>query len=110
MLLNSKFILFSQLFFSVNTFSNKVEFLWPPGCHHLMLPSWQVETCSISNPDTCKRDSIRGHQNGGYTVENLEPCRGYLVGGNQVKYWISIFQVMGLSLRPLASALSSLTL
>ena len=110
MLLNFKFILFSQLFFSVNTFSNKVEFLWPPGCHHLMLPSWQVETCSISNPDSCKRDSIRGHQNGGYTVENLEPCRGYLVGGNQVKYWISIFQVMGLSLRPLASVLSSFTL
>ena len=54
-----------SIFFAVNTFSHRAEFLWPPGCNHLMLPSWQIETCPLDHPEECRRDSLREQRNGG---------------------------------------------
>ena len=30
---------------NVNIHSNRAEFLWPPGCNHLIQPTWQMEAC-----------------------------------------------------------------
>ena len=69
-----------SIFFAVNTFSHRAEFLWPPGCNHLMLPSWQIETCPLDHPEECRRDSLREQRNGGtylymYTIQR---CRSHL--------------------------------
>ena len=65
---------------NVNVYSNRGEFFWPPGCNHLILPSWQMESCSTVSPDevqSCRRDSLHaaGHSSGKYEVTNLDPCQ-----------------------------------
>ena len=30
---------------NVNIHSNRAEFLWPPGCNHLIQSTWQMEAC-----------------------------------------------------------------
>ena len=48
---------------SVNIFSNRAEFYWPPSCNHLIKPSWQMESCTHTSPEekwSCRRDSLRG--------------------------------------------------
>lgn len=64
---------------TVNIFSNRAEFFWPPGCHHLILPTWQMEACTSLAPESlqnCRRDSLRSaSETSKYEVTNLDPCQ-----------------------------------
>lgn len=64
---------------TLNIYSNRAEFFWPPGCHHQILPTWQIEVCSSIAHDgqqSCRRDSLRSASEASkYEVTNLDPCQ-----------------------------------
>lgn len=66
----------------VNIFSNRAEFLWPPGCSHVIEPIWQLESCrqnkrpgAAVDVDNCHRDSLKKESSNRYEVTDLEPCQ-----------------------------------
>ena len=59
---------------TVDVFSNRAEFLWPPGCSHNVQPTWQMESCTtVEEARNCRRDSLR------------------LGGGSRYEAWITLF-------------------
>ena len=81
---NAKILFPAARHTNVNIFSNRAEFLWPPGCNHLIQPTWQLESCprnSIASSieerhmGNCHRDSLKKESRNRYVVRDLEPCQ-----------------------------------
>ena len=79
---NAKILFPAARHTNVNIFSNRAEFLWPPGCNHLMQPTWQLESCrrqssiaSSMKERNCHRDSLKKESRNRYVVRDLEPCQ-----------------------------------
>ena len=63
---------------NVEVFSNRAEFLWPPGCSHHVGPTWQMESCTnMVDARNCRRDSLRRGGGSRYVVTNLDPCQSW---------------------------------